>query len=128
MLSAFFNAEDLREWWQVVRSVTVPRPLGTFAVEWNSTEFHDEVLGRLGGTFHGTVIDYRPAPSFYRRRLLATAGGRTDGPMALECAAGRKVVPTSRRLSVRQSAEEDGPRWQRYFRSSRRDGSERSAS
>ena len=65
VLAAFFDADDSQHWWQVVRSVTVPRPLGTFAVEWASTEYRDEVLGRLGGAFHGTVMEYRAGSEFF---------------------------------------------------------------
>ena len=116
VLSAFFDADDLREWWQVVRSVTVPRPLGTFAVEWDSTEFHDEVLGRLGGTFHGTVIDYRPGTEFFvGDAYWQPPEGEPIGPMALEVRCRPQGGAHITRLSVRQSAEDDGPRWQRYF-------------
>src|SRR5687768_4399057 len=58
VLNAFFDPRDLGKWWRAVRSVTVPRPLGTYALEWHSTDYQDEVLGRLGGAFHGTVMDY----------------------------------------------------------------------
>ena len=30
-----------------------------------STDFKDDVLGRLGGTFHGTVMDYRANAAFF---------------------------------------------------------------
>ena len=66
VLAAFFNDVDLKHWWQVTRAVTVARPLGMYAIEWESTDFRDHVLGRLGGAFHGTVIDYR-VPDWYDR-------------------------------------------------------------
>jgi hypothetical protein len=62
VLHAFFDPYDLAKWWQVVRSVTIPRPLGTYAVEWASTGYRDDQLGRLGGAFHGTMIGKVPAP------------------------------------------------------------------
>jgi len=65
VMAAFFNDGDLKNWWRVTRAFTVPRPLGTYAIEWDSTDFSDEVLGRLGGAFHGTVIDYRPNAAFF---------------------------------------------------------------
>ena len=53
VLMAFFDPAALGAWWQVVRSVTTPRALGPYAVEWRSTDFRDETLGRLGGVFRG---------------------------------------------------------------------------
>lgn len=65
VLWAFFDPGALASWWQTARSVTVPRVLGAYAVEWEPTEFKDELLGRLGGAFHGTVIDYTPEREFF---------------------------------------------------------------
>lgn len=116
VLAAFFNPEDLREWWQVIRSVTVPRPLGTFAVEWASTDFQDDLLGHLGGTFHGTVIEFRPGSEFFvGDAYWQPPQGEPIGPMALEVQCRPQGAPHITRLSVRQSCEDDGPRWQRYF-------------
>ena len=117
VISAFFDDDDLKNWWQVTRALAVPRPLGMYAIEWPSTEFKDEILGRLGGTFHGTIVDYRANGAFF----LADAfwqppDGDPIGPMALEVQArphghgGRQTM-----LTVRQSGEGEGPRWERYF-------------
>ena len=38
------------------RSITTPRVLGPYVIEWRPTEFRDEVLGRLGGVLRGTVM------------------------------------------------------------------------
>src|SRR5437870_4690764 len=46
VLWAFFDPGALSSWWQAARSVTVPRLLGAYAIEWDPTEFRDEVLGR----------------------------------------------------------------------------------
>ena len=54
VLKAFFDADALRAWWQVAHSLTTPRVLGPYAIEWNPTDFRDEVLGRLGGVFRGS--------------------------------------------------------------------------
>src|SRR5918993_5127648 len=116
VLAAFFSAEDLHEWWQVIRSVTVPRPLGTFAVEWASTDFQDEILGHLGGTFHGTVIDYRAGTEFFvGDAYWQPPEGEPIGPMALEVRCRPQGGPHITRLSVRQSGADDGKRWERYF-------------
>ena len=116
VMDAFFNAEDLREWWQVIRSVTVPRPLGTFAVEWASTDFQDDMLGHLGGTFHGTVIEYRAGAEFFvGDAYWQPPEGEPIGPMALNVQCRPQAGPHITKLIVRQSGEDDGPRWQRYF-------------
>jgi uncharacterized protein YndB with AHSA1/START domain len=116
VLGAFFNAADLAQWWQVIRSVTVPRPLGTYAVEWDSTDYRDEILGHLGGTFHGTVMDYRAGTEFFvADAYWQPPEGEPVGPMALEVRCRTQGAAHISRLTVRQSGEEDSPRWQRYF-------------
>jgi uncharacterized protein YndB with AHSA1/START domain len=114
VLGAFTDPQALAVWWQAVRSVVAPRPLGVFAVEWEPTPEADDLLGRLGGVFHGTIVDYKPG------RILLVADAwwlppDTDpiGPMALEvsCAMDGPAC----RLRVRQSGSEDSPRWQRYY-------------
>jgi len=116
VLDAFFRAEDLQNWWQVMRSVTVPRPLGTFSVEWPSTEYRDDVLGRLGGAFHGTVIDYRSGSEFFiGEAYWQPPEGEPIGPMALEVRCTPEGSAHTTRLHVRQSGDDEGPRWQRYF-------------
>lgn len=65
VLDAFFDSESLTAWWQVSRSVCIPRALGSYAVEWVPTEWRDELLGRLGGTFHGTVIEFTAGREFF---------------------------------------------------------------
>ena len=42
VLDAFFESDSLRVWWQVSRSVCIPRPLGSYAVEWEPTNGGDE--------------------------------------------------------------------------------------
>ena len=116
VMAAFFNEQDLKQWWQVTKSLTVPRALGMYAIEWQSTDFKDQVLGRLGGAFHGTIIDYRPNGAFF----LADAfwqppDGDPIGPMALEVQARPHGNGRVTLLTVRQSGEGEGPRWERYF-------------
>ncbi len=116
VLAAFFDPKDLAGWWQVVRAVTVARPLGMYAIEWASTGFKDEVLGRLGGTFHGTIIDYRPGGAFFvAEAYWQPPDGEPIGPMALEVQCRPHGNGRSTMLSVRQSGEGEGPRWARYF-------------
>ena len=116
VLAAFFDARDLAIWWQVSRSVTVPRALGSYAVEWPPTNFTDDVLGRLGGAFHGTVMDYRPSHGFFvADAYWQPPDGEPIGPMALEVTCRSVGEGRATQVTVRQSAEDEGPRWQRYF-------------
>ncbi len=116
VLAAFFNPEDLSQWWQVVRSVTVARPLGMYAVEWSSTDYRDEVLGRLGGAFHGTVMDYRPGEEFFvADAFWHPPDGDPIGPMALEVRCTVQGSPHITKLVVRQRGDDESGRWQRYF-------------
>ena len=70
---------------EVTRAFTVARPLGMYAIEWESTDFKDDVLGRLGGSFHGTIIDYRANGAFFLAEAYwQPPDGDPIGPMALE--------------------------------------------
>jgi len=116
VLAAFFDGKDLGGWWQVVRSVTVARPLGMYAIQWDSTDFKDEVLGRLGGTFHGTIIDYQSKGAFFiAEAYWQPPDGEPIGPMALEVHCRPHGNGRSTSLTVRQSGKGEGGRWKRYF-------------
>jgi uncharacterized protein YndB with AHSA1/START domain len=110
----FFAPDALRAWWQAVRSVTTPVPFGVYAVEWATTPYRDDLLGALGGVFHGTVVDVKPDKSF----LVADAWwvppeGDPIGPMALEVTC--EAISAGCRLRVRQSGYDPSPRWRRYY-------------
>ena len=115
VLDAFFDHDALTSWWQVTRSLCVPRPLGSYAVEWNTTEWRDDLLGRLGGALHATVIDFKPGREFF----LADAywlppDGPPIGPMALEAICSTQRDGTL--LQVRQSGwDKTSARWTRYY-------------
>ena len=115
VLDAFFDADALAAWWQVSRSVCIPRPLGGYAVEWTPTEWRDEMLGRLGGAFHATVMEFKPGEEFF----LADAywlppDGEPIGPMALEATCSLQDDRTL--LHVRQSGcDSSSERWTRYY-------------
>jgi uncharacterized protein YndB with AHSA1/START domain len=114
VLDAFFDAEALTAWWRVRRSLCVPRALGVYAVEWEPTEWQDEILGRLGGAFRGTVIDFQPGREFFLADLFwLPPDGDPVGPMALEATCSHHGGSTV--LHVRQSGWEDSPRWTRYY-------------
>jgi uncharacterized protein YndB with AHSA1/START domain len=110
----FFSAEALKTWWQAIRSVTTPIPFGVYAVEWATTPYRDDLLGPLGGVFHGTVIDVRPGVEF----LVADCWwvppeGSPLGPMALHVHC--QSEGTGCRVHVRQDGYEAAARWRRYY-------------
>jgi len=115
VLDAFFDAEALAAWWEVSRSVCVPRPFGSFAVEWDPTEWRDDLLGRLGGAFHGTVVEFTPGREFFVADLFwHPPDGDPIGPMVLEAAC--RLQGTGTLLLLRQSGHDDtNERWTRYY-------------
>ena len=116
VMQAFFNDVDLKGWWQVTRAFTVPRPLGMYAIEWDSTDFKDEILGRLGGAIHGKVMDFRPNASFFLADVYwQPPDGDPIGPMALEVQCRPHGNGRQTMLTVKQSGEGEGPRFERYF-------------
>jgi uncharacterized protein YndB with AHSA1/START domain len=113
---AFINHDDLVYWWAVERSVAVPRASGVYAVTWPASERRDEVLGQLGGTLHGIVMDCTPDRDLFLADVYwQPPSGEPLGPRALEVRCEPAADPGSSRITIRQSAGEDGPRWQRYF-------------
>ena len=118
VMQAFFDHASIARWWQATRSVTTPRVLGAYAVEWEPTEFRDEMLGRLGGTFHGTVMEYTADREFcVAEAFWLPPDGNPIGPMALEvsCEPQRTRNPQVTLVKVTQRASEDGVRWKRYY-------------
>ncbi len=112
---AFFAPEVLARWWAVRAAVVTPQPLGIYALEWPVSDQTDDVLGRLGGTFYGIVIDVRPDREFF----LADAywvppDGTAVGPMAVHVSC--DPAPTGTHLRVRISGCDDSPRWRRFYR------------
>jgi uncharacterized protein YndB with AHSA1/START domain len=114
VFDCFFAPDALRAWWQAVRSVTTPVPFGVYAIEWATTRYSDDVLGALGGVFHGTVVDVTPGEQFYvADAYWIPPSGPPIGPMGLLVSCGD--APGGCRLSVRQDGYERSPRWQRYY-------------
>ena len=105
VLNAFFDADALHVWWQVTHSVTTPRMLGPYAVEWAPTDFRDEVLGPLGGVFRGTVVEFHPGQGFsVADAFWLPPDGDPIGPMALEVTCG--MAGPACRLHVKQTGFE----------------------
>ena len=118
--SAFFDPGALAVWWRTVRSVTTPRLFGAFAVEWETTDYRDDVLGALGGAFHGTVVEYKPGQEFFiADAFWVPPEGEPIGPMALEVVCdphpSRPRPATATLLRVAQRGYERGERWSRYY-------------
>ena len=114
ILDAFFDADALASWWHVTRSLCLPRSLGCYAVEWPTTHSADDVLGRLGGAFRGTVVEFKPGREFFvGDAYWLPPDGEPIGPMALEASCtdlgGRAI------LRVRQSGWENSRRWNRFY-------------
>jgi uncharacterized protein YndB with AHSA1/START domain len=115
VMRAFFDADALMAWWQVSRSVTTPRMLGPYAIEWPPTEFRDEVLGRLGGVFRGTVMQCEAGQGFFvADAFWLPPDGDPIGPMALEVTL-KSEGDGATRIRVMQTGYEDSARWRRYY-------------
>jgi uncharacterized protein YndB with AHSA1/START domain len=118
LLQAFFDADMLRAWWQVIRSVTTPRPLGPYAIEWAPADFSDEILGRLGGVFRGTIVQFDPGTGFFvADAFWLPPDGDPIGPMTLEvtCTPAGAGLAGQTQLRVRQTGFEESGRWRRYY-------------
>jgi uncharacterized protein YndB with AHSA1/START domain len=114
VFDCFFSAEAMRAWWQAVRSVTTPAPFGVYAVEWAPTPYRDDILGTLGGVFHGTVVDVRPGEHFFvADAWWVPPAGPAIGPMALQVTC--QPDPGGCKLHVKQDGCDTSPRWRRYY-------------
>ncbi|MEZ5291677.1 MAG: hypothetical protein R2745_11370 [Vicinamibacterales bacterium] len=114
VLQAFFSHTDLSYWWDAERSVAVARASGPYAVTWPASELRDPLLGQLGGTLHGTIMDCGDRGFFVADVHWQPPDGEPLGPMALEVSC-QPAAPERTTVTVRQTASEDGERWQRYF-------------
>jgi uncharacterized protein YndB with AHSA1/START domain len=114
VFAAFFDPAALAIWWQVVRSVTVPRLFGIYAVQWEPTAHRDEVFGPLGGVFHGRVVDIRDEQEFFvADAWWLPPESNPLGPMGLQVTCTPEGAGC--RLRVRQQGGDDGMRWRHYF-------------
>jgi hypothetical protein len=117
VIKAFFDVQALQAWWGVRRSVTTPRVLGPYVVEWPPTDFRDDVLGRLGGVFRGTVMQFDPGRGFFvADAFWLPPDGDPIGPMALEVSCTPDPAqPGAIRVRVVQTGFEESVRWRRYY-------------
>jgi hypothetical protein len=124
VVRAFFDAGALGAWWQATCSITLPRALGPYVIEWAIGEERDEVLGRLGGVLRGTVMQIDAAHGFFLADVYwLPPDGPPIGPMALEVSCTGKS-PTGvesimeefeTTLRVVQTGYDKSVRWQRYY-------------
>ena len=115
VVRAFFEADALNAWWQVAHSVTMPRVLGPYAIEWPPTIFKDDLLGRLGGVFRGTVMQYDAGRGFFvADAFWLPPDGEPIGPMALTVTVDAELGGASQ-LHVVQRGFEESERWRRYY-------------
>ncbi len=114
ILKAFFEPEALNAWLQVSHAVTAPRVLGPYAMAWEPTDFRDETLGRLGGVFRGTVMQYQAGHGFFVADVFfLPPDGDPIGPMAFEVTCTPEGASTL--VHVSQRGFEEGARWRRYY-------------
>lgn len=124
VVAAFFEPRALSEWWDVANVVATPRPLGAYALEWQTSSATDDLLGHFGGVLHGTVVDFQPRRGF----LVADCywlppDGDPLGPMALEVTCSEEprasnsngLLPATLVHVVQRGVEDDSPRWVRYY-------------
>jgi uncharacterized protein YndB with AHSA1/START domain len=115
VLRAFFEADALSAWWGVAHAVTTPRMLGPYAIEWPPTHFRDDVLGRLGGVFRGTVMQYDASRGFFvADAFWLPPDGDPIGPMALTVTVDADSGGVSH-VHVVQRGFEESERWRRYY-------------
>jgi hypothetical protein len=95
----------------------MPRVLGPYALAWPSTEFRDEVLGRLGGVFHGTVMQFQAGHGFFvADAYFLPPDSDPIGPMAFEVTCTPAADDHSMtRVQVSQRGFEENARWRRYY-------------
>ncbi len=116
VVRSFFDPDALTAWWDVQRSVTIPRPFGPFVVQWAPTLDHDDVLGRLGGVFRGTVVQFHPHQGFFvADAYWLPPDGDPIGPMAFELTCRELDGDTRTELHIAQTGFEESERWRRYY-------------
>jgi hypothetical protein len=125
VVRAFFDAGALGVWWQAACSITVPRTLGPYVIEWKTSDLHDDVLGRLGGVLRGTVMQIDAAHGFFLADVYwLPPDGPPIGPMALEVTCTATPAPggvsvlsdePGTTLRIVQTGYDQSARWQRYY-------------
>jgi len=116
VLDAFFDPGALAEWCQVARAICVPRPFGSYAMEWAPQVSPSGAPDPLSGTLHGTVVEFAAGHEFFVADLYwhPSAGGDAIGPMALEATC--TMEGDASVLEIRQSGyDKTSASWARYY-------------
>jgi hypothetical protein len=78
------------------------------------TEWRDDLLGRLGGALHATVMEFKQGREFFLADTFwLPPDGDPIGPMAVEATCSLQAGGTL--LQLRQSGYEESARWKRYY-------------
>jgi uncharacterized protein YndB with AHSA1/START domain len=141
VIGAFFDARALGIWWGVARAIANPTVLGAYTIQWPLSETVDSLLGPLGGTFHGTIMEYQPGRTFFLAEAYWIPPRNAPvGPMSLEvtCTTRSRLraamdalrskvpgadaetvpaddLPDLTTLRVVQRGYEESERWRRYY-------------
>lgn len=118
VLDAFFDGPTLTKWCGTARSVTTPRVLGPYALEWAATE-SDEMFGAPGGVVRGTVMQFEATRGFFVADVFWLPGDSGPiGPMALEVTCTLCLTSDGRpatRVQLVQNGFEESARWRNYY-------------
>lgn len=114
---AFFDPADLAVWWQASQAVTTAVPTGIYAIQFPTTPYRDDLLGPLGGTLFGTVIDVAVSEAEASFQVADLSWVPPEGPPLQPMTLQVRCVTEGRgcRLSIRQEGEDMSPRWRRYY-------------
>lgn len=119
VFTAFFDAPALGAWHQTTRSITIPRLLGPYVLEWPVSRQSDEILGRMGGVFRATVMEIEPNDHiFLADAFWLPPDGGPLGPLAVQITFSPTATPggkTTTLVRVVMTGFDDGQRWKRYL-------------
>lgn len=119
VFQAFFEAPALGAWHGTSRSIAIPRLLGPYVLEWPPSVERDEMLGRMGGVFRGTIMHIEPNDHiFLADAFWLPPDGGPLGPLAVQMTFTPKAGPDGARSTVVRivmTGFDDGVRWKRYL-------------
>ncbi|MBS1816507.1 MAG: SRPBCC domain-containing protein [Acidobacteria bacterium] len=119
VFQAFFDAPALGAWQNASRSICIPRLLGPWVLEWPPSQERDEMLGRMGGVFRGTIMHIEPNDHvFLADAFWLPPDGGPLGPLAVQMTFTPKAGPDGVRSTVVRivmTGFDEGVRWKRYL-------------
>jgi len=118
VFDSFFQERALAEWLGTSRSITLPRLIGPYVLEWPTTDERDDVLGRSGGVLRGSVMQIEPGSYVFLADVYwLPPDGPPLGPFGIQLTlvpAAREDRPRSTLVRVVISGFDQGARWKRY--------------